>query len=167
MKLGLWAVRGAGTCCPSRPECPTRDQVSAQETCLEQWPRRLRSLLPEKHQSEKMPLSAAYCLTCPGGTRGCKAEAFKADTRMPTNGHKCQTSARFQAPSRVQHPCTRLLMPLLLPHLSLRACEALKLSHWSFYCSNPAVGLDTKGEVLSPITPLVNVLLKTNNWNQA
>lgn len=52
-------------------------------------------------------------------------------------------------------------------HLSPRAHEALKLSHWNFYGNNPAVCLDTKGEVPFPATPLANVLLKTNNWNQA
>lgn len=39
---GLRAVRGAGTCCRSHPECPTEDKVSVHETCLEGWLRRLR-----------------------------------------------------------------------------------------------------------------------------
>lgn len=35
-----------------------------------------------------------------------------------------------------------------------KAWETLKFLHWSFYGSNPAVGLDTQKEVLSPAAPL-------------
>lgn len=36
-----WAVGGEGACGRSHPKCPTRDQVSARETCLEARPGRL------------------------------------------------------------------------------------------------------------------------------